>query len=251
MSKQIEALEISPVEARLIRLAEVGSSRLYQKSLDALSGVLGKNPSLEDMLALATAGAEQEEDIKFVNLVLTAFNESTKGKEEINTEKKFELFVDDNFHFMDEDERYKSGSFDTYEEAVVAAKAIVDSFLENHYEPGMTAESLYKGYSMYGEDPFIVGDLGKEQRDAVLSRAEAIKNEMESRLAAHGDNFEELNKPMDFPANDLFFSASDYARVRCDELCKHEDFIAKVLRYFVWPLRRARQAIQFGTSMKA
>ena len=37
--------------------------------------------------------------------------------------------IDDNFHYMDEDERCDSGTFKTYEEAVSAAKEIVDRSL--------------------------------------------------------------------------------------------------------------------------
>lgn len=36
--------------------------------------------------------------------------------------KKYEVYVDDNFHFMDESERYKLGAFETCEEAIAACK---------------------------------------------------------------------------------------------------------------------------------
>ena len=32
--------------------------------------------------------------------------------------KNFEVFVDDNYHYTDEDERYSAGEFDNYEEAL-------------------------------------------------------------------------------------------------------------------------------------
>jgi hypothetical protein len=41
----------------------------------------------------------------------------------------FELFVDDNYHYMDEQSRHRVGSFLSYEEALSRAKAIVDKFL--------------------------------------------------------------------------------------------------------------------------
>jgi hypothetical protein len=87
--------------------------------------------------------------------------------------------VDDNYHFMDESERYELGSYATLEEAISAAKAVVDSFLASEYKPGMTADQLYKQYVTFGEDPFI---LAPEQSQ--------------------------------FP-----FSAWEYARQRCEELC--------------------------------
>jgi len=70
---------------------------------------------------------------------------------------KYRVFVDDNFHFMDEDERYEHGSYDTLEEAIAVSKGIVDEFLSAHHKPGMTAAELYAGYTGYGEDPFIQG----------------------------------------------------------------------------------------------
>lgn len=66
--------------------------------------------------------------------------------------------IDDNFHFMDESERYKDGEYNTYNEAVAKCKEIIDSYLESAIEPGMNAEQLYTSYQMFGEDPFILGD---------------------------------------------------------------------------------------------
>ena len=90
------------------------------------------------------------------------------------SKKKYEVYVDDNFHYMDESERYKLGDFETCEEAVAACKKIVDEFLEQGYEKGMSFKELYEGYIGFGEDPFIVsGDkivfsqLGTMRRNAV------------------------------------------------------------------------------------
>ncbi len=85
--------------------------------------------------------------------------------------------VDDNYHYMDPDERYTLGNFDTLEDAIKAAKAIVDDYLSSAFNPGMNADDLYQSYTSFGEDPFIIGPL---------------------------------------PAN---FSAWEYARTRCAELC--------------------------------
>ena len=68
----------------------------------------------------------------------------------------FELFVDDNYHFTDEQSRYRAGSFASYGEALARAKAIVDEFLKQHHQPGMTSKELYEGYVGFGEDPFII-----------------------------------------------------------------------------------------------
>jgi hypothetical protein len=39
--------------------------------------------------------------------------------------------VDDNFHYMDQDERYEHGIFSTVDEAIAACKAIVDADLKS------------------------------------------------------------------------------------------------------------------------
>ena len=92
--------------------------------------------------------------------------------------KTFTVFVDDNFHYMDESKRYKLGEFETVDKAVGECKRIVDEFLLANYGPGATAEGLFANYTSFGEDPFIV--------------------------------------PRDETAP---FSAWDYARQRCSELC--------------------------------
>ncbi len=71
------------------------------------------------------------------------------------SKQKYTVMVDDNFHFMDESERYKMGEYESYDEAVSRCKAIVDDYLHSALEPNMTAEELYSSYTMFGEDPYI------------------------------------------------------------------------------------------------
>ena len=71
---------------------------------------------------------------------------------------KYTVLVDDNYHYMDETERYELGEFDSFDEAVAACKEIVDEFLEKGREKNITAEALYQSYVMFGEDPFISGN---------------------------------------------------------------------------------------------
>ncbi len=68
----------------------------------------------------------------------------------------FVVRVADNFHYMDESEIYTHGEFTTWDEAVIAAKNIVDRCLIEDYEPDMTAEILYSRYKSFGDDPFII-----------------------------------------------------------------------------------------------
>ena len=70
--------------------------------------------------------------------------------------KKYVVYVDDNFHHMDESERYKLGEYSSCEEAIEACKKIVDEFFSHTFDENITYEELYNGYTMYGEDPFIV-----------------------------------------------------------------------------------------------
>ena len=63
---------------------------------------------------------------------------------------KYIVMVDDNFHYMDESERYKAGEYDTYEEAEEKCREIVRrSVEESKYD--------FDNYTMFGDDPFIIG----------------------------------------------------------------------------------------------
>lgn len=89
--------------------------------------------------------------------------------------------VADNFHYRDEAETYTLGTFATLGEAEAAARDVVDRFLVDQHAPGMTADDLFKRYTGFGDDPYIV--------------------------AAH-----------DAPPAPRF-SGWDYARARCDAIC--------------------------------
>jgi hypothetical protein len=69
----------------------------------------------------------------------------------------YSVRVDDNYHYMDSTERYTHGTFETWEEALTAARGIVDGYLASAYTPGMSAEKLYQSYTNFGDDPFIIG----------------------------------------------------------------------------------------------
>ena len=71
----------------------------------------------------------------------------------------YTVLVDDNFHFMDENERWLAGTFDNLPSAVDKCIAIVKaSLLEDNY-PAMSAEDLYATYTSGGDDPFIRGPI--------------------------------------------------------------------------------------------
>jgi hypothetical protein len=72
----------------------------------------------------------------------------------------YTVYVDDNFHYMDESERYKVGAYPDCETAIQKCKEIVDEFLLSNRATGMTAKQLFELYTTFGEDPGIVGPEG-------------------------------------------------------------------------------------------
>jgi hypothetical protein len=61
------------------------------------------------------------------------------------TTVKYTVFVDDNFHIGDEEERHKLGEYDSCREAVAACKEIVNDFLNKGYREGMSFKELWEG----------------------------------------------------------------------------------------------------------
>ena len=80
----------------------------------------------------------------------------------------YKVMIDDNFHYMDEDERAEHGTFATAAEALDACRGLVDRSLVAEYKNGATAEELYARYTSFGDDPFIValGDAPKVEFSA-------------------------------------------------------------------------------------
>ena len=81
---------------------------------------------------------------------------NNKVENQPKEKKWFKVYVDDNFHPMDENERYQKGEYETKEEAISVCQKIVNDYLLNAYTPDMTAEKLYESYVCFGEDPFII-----------------------------------------------------------------------------------------------
>lgn len=91
----------------------------------------------------------------------------------------FTVRVRENSHYMDESESYTLGPFPTYEVAEAKCRAIVDEFLASNRNARLSADALFSLYTTFGEDPSVVGQA----------------------LAG------------------ATFSAWDYARRRCREIC--------------------------------
>lgn len=70
--------------------------------------------------------------------------------------KKFKVFVDDNFQYMKEDERYLFSEYDNLDDAIEACKKIVDESIE-HLMNDCALSELLERYKNFGDDPFIHG----------------------------------------------------------------------------------------------
>jgi hypothetical protein len=68
----------------------------------------------------------------------------------------YKVMIDDNFHYMEENERRELGSYDSAEEAIAACRNVVDTWLAANYKPGMSSAELIEQYKSFGDDPFIV-----------------------------------------------------------------------------------------------
>ena len=68
------------------------------------------------------------------------------------------VYIDDNYHYMDESERITAGSYNSLEKAIEKCKKITIISLKHLFEKGMTPEKLSAQWSMFGDDPFIVGE---------------------------------------------------------------------------------------------
>jgi hypothetical protein len=95
---------------------------------------------------------------------------------------RYRVIVHDNFHYQQADARRDAGAHETVEAATAACRAIVDRSLAEEMRPGISAERLFDRYMSFGEDPSIIV-VGGDDRGAA-------------------------------------FSAWDYAKERCRELCR-------------------------------
>ena len=103
----------------------------------------------------------------------------------------FKVLVDDNYHYMDESERYAAGEFATLAEAIAVAQKIVDDYLLSAYHPGMTEDELGASYTMFGDDPFIVS----EEVSGVPFSARDYARRRVAEMCADSGNEERRDQP--------------------------------------------------------
>ena len=68
---------------------------------------------------------------------------------------KHTVYIDDNFHYMDDSSSYTLGVFNSWSDAVNAAKAVIDEFLLDKWQDCGNTKKLMEAYCMFGEEPSI------------------------------------------------------------------------------------------------
>ena len=71
---------------------------------------------------------------------------------------KFHLRIFENDHHWDEASSYDHGSYETYEDAVMGAKKIVEEFFVGECYSGRTVGDLMASFAMYGKKPVVLPD---------------------------------------------------------------------------------------------
>jgi hypothetical protein len=125
--------------------------------------------------------------------------DSPGGETEAEKMAPYKVMVDDNFHYMEEDERSEHGTFPTAAEALEACRRLVDEALLAQYTDGEKADQLFERYKSFGDDLFVVafggapkaeflawtcarqraeeltapGEEGLQRRQGVLARSQA------------------------------------------------------------------------------
>src|SRR5690348_15453149 len=88
---------------------------------------------------------------------------------------------------MDPDYRYELGTYETEEEARAACTRLIDAALAHLYQPGMSAEHLYRRYVLFGPDPFGVSEFSAwnyaKARCEVIAREQPIVAERSTEVA--------------------------------------------------------------------
>lgn len=73
---------------------------------------------------------------------------------------KYQIILHENGRYMDDEGRYDGPAFASQEEAIAAAKAMVDDDLRSLKQPEMAADELFSSYTMFGVEPQIVSAGG-------------------------------------------------------------------------------------------
>lgn len=103
----------------------------------------------------------------------------------------YTVMVDDNFHYMDPDERWQYGTYATIAEAVAVCRHLVDRSLLEQFKQGMTADQVYEAYVFFGDDPFVVGIEGSDEKVPFSGRDYARERSRELAREGHLPGYDE------------------------------------------------------------
>ena len=108
---------------------------------------------------------------------------------------KYTVYIDDNFHHMDKEERYCFGSFETPQLAEKAMKLITESELISWARKINTAGELLSQYKGFGEDPFCAGgafSAWKSAEERCKELANMTAQEIEGEKIRHDREYKEI-----------------------------------------------------------
>lgn len=77
----------------------------------------------------------------------------------MENKQKYQIFIDDNFHYMDEDYRRFHGEYNTLEEAIGFCRNIVDKYIGGMDYQNSSFDQLWEQYTAFGDDPWISGPV--------------------------------------------------------------------------------------------
>jgi len=126
------------------------SKHVFQEAIDS------KDKAVRAWIDDRDRNAAEEESTLFHE----AMEEHATAPEMTTAPERYVVMVDDNFHYMDEDERRRIGEFSSLDLAIDACKRLVDQCLDEYFQPGMDAATLLSQYKSFGDDPFIKGPGG-------------------------------------------------------------------------------------------
>ena len=106
-----------------------------------------------------------------------------------NEKPNYTVFVDDNFHFMNEDERWTAGTYKSLDDALQKCMEMVGQFMLEQDYPAMKADTLYRGYTSFGDDPFIIGPV--RVKFSAWDYAKALANVLAGTPAEDGPRIEQ------------------------------------------------------------
>lgn len=89
---------------------------------------------------------------------------------------KYYIKICDLYCYKD-NQRYHYGNFETYEEAVIESKKMIDDFLENNWKPEITLQELVLLFGFIGQSLVILPEVDNENTFSATNYA-TIKAEI-------------------------------------------------------------------------